>query len=78
MSTQCVTHERAEKLAIEALRQHLKACRPQTPTDNANVLMKMLSCTAVVMTQSVGPSETVLRMHGTAEFIRSQFAGHKQ
>lgn len=59
----------AEALAQDTMVKYVAACGCDTPQDVGNVLMKLVSMCGLGMCATVGQTEAVARIEGTALYI---------
>jgi hypothetical protein len=64
-----VTQEQAEELAKKHVQEYVNSCECLTVEDIGNVLLKMLSVTAVSISATNGKDTAVAMLTGTAVFI---------
>lgn len=67
-----VTQEQAEELAKKHVQEYVNSCGCVTVEDAGNVLLKMLSVTAVSISAMRGKDTAVSMLLGTAGFIERQ------
>jgi hypothetical protein len=67
-----VTQEQAEELARQHVQEYVNSCGCLTVEDIGNVLLKMLSVTAVSIAATNGKHTAVSMLLGTAGFIEKQ------
>ena len=67
-----ITQQEAEKLARKHVQEYVNACGCATVEDVGNVLLKMLSVTAVSIMAANGKEVAISMLEGTAGFIEEQ------
>lgn len=67
-----VTQEQAEELAKKHIQDYVNSCGCVTVEDAGNVLLKILSVTAVSISAICGRDTAVNMLMGTAGFIEKQ------
>jgi hypothetical protein len=70
-----ITPQEAEELAQKTMQDYVNSCKCDTPQDVGNALMKLVSMCGLGMCATVGQTETVERLEGTAAYIAKTLAG---
>lgn len=70
-----VTPKEAETLAHKTVQEYVNACGCNSTEDVSNVLMKLVSMCGLAMCATVGQRETIDRLIGTADYIRTTQSG---
>jgi len=70
-----ITPTDAEALAKETMQNYVNACGCGSAQDVANVLMKLVSMCGLGICATVGQSEAVARLKGTADYIAKTQVG---
>lgn len=64
-----ITPQEAEALAQKVMQDYVNACKCDTVQDVGNALMKLVSMCGLGMCATVGHTEAVQRLEGTAAYI---------
>lgn len=72
-----VTQEFAERLARQHVQEYVNSCECLTVEDIGNVLLKMLSVTAVSIMATNGKETAISMLEGTAGFIDKNPGAYK-
>lgn len=64
-----ITPAQAEVLAIRHMKEYVRECRCETPTELADVLMKAVSVLGVAMVGAVGQPDAAARLTATTQYV---------